>query len=744
MGRLFALVGGVVAAVLGSAATLGAAAQSLMFDQGGKEPWHLEADEFTYDSRQGFYTARGNVILRSGDRTIKTDAMRLDALTHRAILEGHVRFQRAGDWLEGERANLDLDEEAGTIEGGQGFLAQNHFYFGGPVVEQLEPQVYHIESGTFTTCDGKDPSWHFRASDLEITVNGYGFAENAWFYAGPVPLFYAPYFVFPAKTERQSGFLPPQLGHSSRVGWFVDLPFYWAINDSADATLYTNYMTRNGLMEGGEFRYAASEKSKGLLRFDYIHDLNPLSRSQEQQDYDESAPGLLGRFKDRWWWRSKQDFTLPLGMTGKFDVDLVSDPYYLREFNTGYSGFKDSKEAFQQTFGRSFLNDETSTFRESTLQANKTWFTQSFNVDFHYYDNLDRTEDGKTLQALPLMTYGAVQQPLLGGPFFWQADGSYVDFYRPNATRGQRLDLQPRVALPLRWDPYLNLQPSVGARETLYLTNNFEGESNNGVNYNQTESRELYDVQVKASTDLARIFDTDLGSWRQTRHTVRPEVVYNYVPSVSQGHLPSFDSVDRIPDENLVTYGFTNFFTAKIEPEEGKPTYRDVAWVRLSQSYSLDKNQGNVFGEIVQQEHRFSDIGLEVNLTPAQCLSLTYQTLWSPYDDSFTRHELFTTLSDPRGDSLSLNYRKKEAGESTGTPAVNEIDGTLTVKLIEGLTFTFRRDYSYSLNQNIETDFKLALMRQCWGVTVDYINKPNNQTVSVSFTLTGIGQLKLL
>ena len=743
MGRVFTLVVVVAAAVLGSVTLLRAAPQQgLMVGQGGQEPWHLEADEFTYDSRQGLYTARGNVILRSGDRTIKADEMRLDALTHRAILEGHVRFQRGGDWLEGERANVDLDEEAGTIEQGQGFLAKNHFYFGGPVVEQLEPEVYHIESGTFTTCDGKDPSWHFRASDLEVTVDGYGFAQNARFYAGPVPILYTPYLVFPAKTERQSGFLPPQLGHSSRLGWFVDLPFYWVISDSADAALYTNYMSENGLMEGAEFRYAASEKSKGLLRFDYIHDLDPLTRSEEGEDYNETAPGLLGYFQDRWWWRSKQDFTLPMAMTGKFDVDVVSDPYFLREFNAGFNRFAESKTAFQRTFGRNFLNDETSTFRESTLQANKTWFTQSVNVDFHYYDNLDRAEDGNTLQGLPLITYGAVQQSILGGPFFWQADSSYVDFYRPNGTRGQRLDLQPRVALPLRWAPYLDLQPSVGVRETLYLTDEFEGDSNNGVNYNQTESRELYDFQVKASTDLSRIFATDLGSWRKMRHTVRPEVVYDYVPSVNQDHLPSFDSVDRIPDENLVTYGFTNFFTAKIEPEEGKPTYREVAWLRLSQSYSFDENQGNVFGETVEQEHRFSDIGLEVNLTPAQYFSLTYQSLWSPYDTAFNRHTLTTSLSDPRGDSLSVNYTKKEDLE--GNTVVNEIDGRLTVQLIGGLTFMVRRNYSYTLNQNIETDYQLTLMRQCWGVVVDYIEKPNDQTIAVSFTLTGIGQLKLL
>jgi len=170
MVRALALVVAVLVAVLGSVPMLRAASENLVFDQGGEEVWHLEADQVTYDARRRFYTATGRVRLNSGDRSISADEIRLDALTKRAILEGHVRLERAGDWLEGDRANVDLDQEAGTIEQGRGFLAKNHFYFGGPKVEQVASQVYHVESGTFTTCDGEAPSWQFRASDLKVTA----------------------------------------------------------------------------------------------------------------------------------------------------------------------------------------------------------------------------------------------------------------------------------------------------------------------------------------------------------------------------------------------------------------------------------------------------------------------------------------------------------------------------------------------------------------------------------------------
>ncbi len=737
--RVVGLVVVVLVAVLRPTLELRAASENLLSKPGEEKVWHLEADEVTYDGRQEFYTARGNVHLRSETQAMSADEMRYDPLTHRVILEGHVRLQRGADWLEGERANVDTETQAATIERGRGFLAKNHFYFSGPVVEQTAPQVYHIERGAFTSCDGENPSWHFRATDLDVTVDGYGFAKDALLYAGPVPLMYTPYLVFPAMTERQSGFLPPQLGSGRQLGWDMDLPFYWVINDSADATLYTHYMSRRGVMEGAEFRYAASEESKGVFRFDYIHDLDPPDQ-QRQIKLGGTDPGLLGDYQDRWWWRSKQDFTLPEGVKGKMDVDLVSDPYYLREFTSGFSSFKESNRLFRQTFSRDLLNDDTSIIRESTLQANKTWTTQSVNADFHYFQNLNKSENGETLQALPVVTYGLIQQPVLGGPFFWQTDASYVDFYRPNGIRGQRLDVQPRVALPLRWDPYLNLEPSVAVRETLYLLDQVEESEQNGQDPGHRETRELYDIQVKTSTDLANVYPVELGSWTKVRHTLRPEVVYEYIPSVDQDNLPFFDSLDRIPGVNRVTYSLTNFFSARKE-EKGKVTYLDALRLKLSESYSFDDPETLLNGEIVKQGRRFSDIGLETDLTPSPYLSLTYKTQWSPYDVDFTSHEVYATLRDPRGDSLSGTYRKREPLEEQ--VPVDEIDAALTVKLTEGLTFFVRRDYSFTLNQNIETEYRVTLARQCWGVMVSYVDKPDDQRISVGFTLTGIGELKL-
>ncbi|MCG6916652.1 MAG: hypothetical protein LJE89_03805, partial [Deltaproteobacteria bacterium] len=212
--------------------------------------YRLRADHFSYDEKQDIYTASGNVILHAEGSIIFADQIRLDGATKEAIVEGDVRIEQGRDWLEGERAYLDLEQETGVVEFGRGFLADGNFHFSGALVEKLGPQTYHVRDGTFTTCDGDEPSWHFRASDLKVTVEGYGIAKHTRFHLGRTPVLYTPYLAFPAKTERQTGLLMPRFGASERLGYYFDLPFFWAISRSTDATIYSHYMSERGLMMG--------------------------------------------------------------------------------------------------------------------------------------------------------------------------------------------------------------------------------------------------------------------------------------------------------------------------------------------------------------------------------------------------------------------------------------------------------------------------------------------------------------
>ena len=707
--------------------------------QGEKDSgYRLRADNFSYDERQDIYTASGNVILHAKGSVIFADQIHLDAASMEAIVEGDIRIEQDKDWLEGERGYLDLEKETGLIEFGRGFLADGNFHFSGALVEKLGPQTYHVRNGTFTTCDGDEPSWHFRTSDLKVTVEGYGFAKHASFHLGRAPVLYSPYLAFPAKTKRQTGLLMPRFGLGERLGYDLDLPFFWAISRSTDATIYSHYMSKRGLMMGPEFRYAASSQSKGELRFNYLDD--QASKSDLEEENYDSAAGLRRITRDRWWWRSKQDFVLPYQVQGNLDVDFVSDPDYLRAFSTGYSSWRESDKEFRHTFGRGLINDPTVTTRESVLLLNKSWATQSANLQLHYFQNLNSDSDEIQLQQLPLITYSASRQSLFEGPLFIEANADYVNYWRPEGTRGNRLNATPRLSLPLRRAGYLELEPFVGYLGTLYLIDQYDEPADSRVKEKTFQSREIFETGVEGSSEIVRIFEIEGKSWTKTKHTVRPNILYEYRPEVSQSKLPFFDATDRINSRNRLTYSLTNFFSARLDKGPDQVEYLDVARLELSQHYDISQPDGGADDLSTTRKRPFSNVFTQLDLTPRRYITLTYKNELSLYDEEFKSHSLLAGLWDERGDSLNIDYQRQL--DRGGKTLLDEIDARLGLKLWEGVSLNLRADYRLDTNEKIKNEYNLIIERQCWGISFSYVDEPDDQRFAVGIKLYGVGELQ--
>ena len=70
---------------------------------------------------------------------------------------------------------------------------------------------------------------------------------------------------------------PEDSGWSDKLGWDMELPFFWAISESIDATLYQRYMDKRGFQEGAEFRYCIGDHSFGTLYGSYLDDTKRIS-----------------------------------------------------------------------------------------------------------------------------------------------------------------------------------------------------------------------------------------------------------------------------------------------------------------------------------------------------------------------------------------------------------------------------------------------------------------------------------
>ena len=121
-------------------------------------------------------------------------------------------------------------------------------------------------------CDGPAPSWKFTARDLDVTVEDYARGKDAVFYVADIPVFYTPYIAFPVMRERQSGFLIPRIGSSSIKGFYLDIPYYWAISPSQDVTFDVDGQTKRGAGIGVDYRYLRPKGSDGQFRGYLIYD----------------------------------------------------------------------------------------------------------------------------------------------------------------------------------------------------------------------------------------------------------------------------------------------------------------------------------------------------------------------------------------------------------------------------------------------------------------------------------------
>lgn len=696
--------------------------QAKNFFSQGDTPWSIEAQVLRYDALNRIYQAEGNVRITSENKSIRADWAQVDLNRQEAQLAGSVHIRYGSDWLTGDKVIWHLDTETGWVDGGTVYFSENGFYVSGKSITKRGPDRYHVSRGTLTTCDPSSPDWSVSFGDMDVTVDGLGWAKHGVLRLGKIPVFYAPFAVFPVNRERQSGFLMPTFGSSTLHGPYVEVPFYWAQRQDMDWTFFVNAMEKRGAMLGAEYRIAHGTLGEGVWLLNVLED---------QADRDHLADkGYPFQEKDRYWLRARHTASLPYEVEMFVDLDLVSDRNFLKEFQSGSVSQTATNRAFRRVSQREILNDETVTSRESSLYLLRRWESAVASMDVRYWDQLDRKLDESTLQQLPYIR-AAMTPSLLGSwPAYYTVDSSIAHYWRAQGDTGVRTDIAPALAYPLQWFPYLAVEPSVGLRSTLYQADG------NGSEASGFESRWVPEARLSASTRLERVYRP--SDTLAVQHVLRPDVFYTYIPDTEQGDLPFFDPLDRIARQNTVVYGFSSFFTTKTTgltgTKEPWTAYREWARVGVHQAYLLS---GDIEKPPIETQpgKRFSDVQLAVDITPQQYFTLSYDATYSPSQTRTTLHDLSLWLNSHRGDWAHVTYRYRE------DTAVDEIITSAAVQVHPRLSLYALYDYSFDKQETFKQTYGVQYRHGCWGIRVSYREEAQEKELTLALVLVGLGQI---
>ncbi|HEY1269180.1 MAG TPA: LPS assembly protein LptD [Candidatus Binatia bacterium] len=614
-----------------------------------EEQIHVTADSLSVSNQGQQLEGQGNVEVQREEMTLRADQVSLNRETQDMEATGNVSVDDP-EWKvrQADRMQFNLQNETGMIENGELFLERGHLTMNGSRMQKLGGQSYHLDEGIFTTClcESGPPTWKIRADQMDVTREGSGVIRGGTFYIKDVPVFYFPYAVFPVNTDRQSGFLFPEFGTSSKSGFRYMQPYYWAIDKSSDATLTFDVETGARIGFLGEYRKMFSKDFQGQIEVSYF---NELFRSNADSDIGDKTIAGCNNVPNA---KSPPPFVpncdvIPVqrwsivgnhrqvgsDWTTYTDVALFSDDFFVRELTKN----------MHLDFDR---ERDIKTLRYSLSRAGfiRGWDNSTLQGEFDFYQDFVQP-DSRTLQRTPQLLYTGLQ-PLWNTPleFRWRAAG--VNYLSEASASGLRVDLRPELVLPYNVGNFLHGSFSVAPRETLYHLYDTSQSTplvdcgtppfnpitclldKRRRNFARNNSRQLVEVNGTIGSSFGRVFSLEGTGLQKIKHVVEPEIGYIFVSHSRQSDIPIMDGVDRVNARNLVTFGVTNRFWGKFSsllpapsassdvemtqaPIEGDT--REIARFKVGVNYGVgpDRPEGG----------RLSDVGLELKLFPTDYMA---------------------------------------------------------------------------------------------------------------------------
>ena len=666
------------------------------------------------------------IINIKGNQTLSAQKATFNRETEIAEVSGQVRLESEGSILTAESGTFNLKNKTGQISNGHLFLKENNYYISGGSFEKTGENTYLIRDCRVTTCEGEKPAWSITGSEVGVTIEGYGTIKKAAFRVKNVPVLYAPYFVFPAKTKRQTGLLPPSLGHSDLNGMEFELPFFWALSDQVDATFYERWLQERGLMQGLEFRYAAAGDSKGLLLLDYLHDRVSQKDLNDPKQLDLSPYARTNA--DRYWLRSRIDQQLSKAIQARLDLDLVSDQDYLREFNsaTEHTARTDLTDWIARP-----MEETHAPTRRSALRLGFDDPEYSLQAVASYYQRPENPAQDTTPQPIGGLYYTLLPRPIAGLPLFIAFDSQYNYIFREEGLEGHRLELAPKVTYPMWLGPYLEFEPSLRLINT---TQWIDGEDTTAGH----QSKSAYHFQANLATSLERQYDLGDENTTRLKHKISPTLTYDFRGYHDQGlSRPWFEAIDSEGSLNRMTFALKNYLDGRHENKDGQIVYRQWATFELSQAYNfLEARRDDIPENTIRP---FEPLRGYLTITPFENLNFSGEAYWNHYENEITKSTLALDLAwkrwEGQKDRLHIDYLYNRTGEQT-------LNYNLKFNLVSGLSVGNSLKYDLKARDTIEKSYWVDYMRQCWGMRLTYTTSiDNNQSVMLMFHLLGLGDI---
>ena len=666
------------------------------------------------------YHAKGNVEMRYQDMLLKADEVWGNDETQDVEGEGNVSFEQAQQHVSGKKFKFNLASRTGVFYDAKG-RANPGFIFEAREVEKLDEDKYRVKNGFVTACEDQVPKWSFTVRDAVFRVDRRVTMKHTFFRIKNIPIFFSPYLVAPTSdNKRQTGFLIPSTGNSTRRGRSVTEAFFLTLGRSADLLAVAEYFSLRGM--AGELKFEARPSER--------------SRIFAQTFFAQDRLGQGGKSV-----RIIADNQFQNGFRAVADVDEASSRVFRQVYGDSFATIVRPDEVSSGFLTRNFSTYSLNLFgeRRSTLFPDKSVVTHTF-PSFNLFGHNRQIRDW---------------------PIYFSFDSAVDGLSRSDAQLStppvvQRFDLYPRITVPLRKFSGVSFTPSFGLRETFY-SDRRDQESPSGV-VARNLVRSAFDFQGQFNwPGLEKIFEF---RGKRYKHVVEPEIIYRYVSGIDEfDKTIRFDERDIMSDTNEVEYSLNNRFFSRRSTSDGGTSTSEFLSVRIAQKYFFDPTFGgalipgrrNVFSPLntltafafEDGYRRFSPIISRLRFTPARRYSVDFRM---DYDQQFQRVRASSISGSTfiSNNSVALTYYNTRNLPPTQFPS-NQVRATLVHgnSLKQGLNAGFSLNYDFNSHKLQYSNSQLAYNWDCCGVALElrqfHLGARIETQLRFTFSLKNIG-----
>jgi len=401
----------------------------------------FSAEEVVFNQNTREITVSGHVEMSHGGYALRADQVIYNEISGVVQARGNVKI------TDPDGSAFYVDEAQLDDELREGFILNLRFVFpdGSRLAarngERVGGNKTILNYAVFTPCvicddhPDRPPSWQVKA--VRVTHDQAKkriYYKNATLEVLGIPIIYLPYLSHPDPTvKRASGFLVPGIDLNRELGLVLQVPYYWAISPSSDATITPILTTKEGLVLSGEYRRHlgfGQIKLEGSITYVDERDNNNVKTGKKE---------LRGHFF------ANGEFKHSNNIRTRVQFQLTSDDTYLRRYKFSEVDYLKSEYITEAFAGRSYY----------AIQS--LWF-QGLRVE---------DVQGLTGFALPLVQLNHVSEPdRIGG--VWRIHFNGLALHRSDGMDTRRLSLRSSYEIPYTTSAGQILRFGVHVRGDLY------------------------------------------------------------------------------------------------------------------------------------------------------------------------------------------------------------------------------------------------------------------------------------